>query len=265
MALRITLDPGHGRNDNRSPNNLLYVEGTQMWHLAVYLEKALERRGFDVITTRPDINENPSLEERGELAGNNTSCLLLSLHSNSPARKNDGTYDAKVTGTVAFYPLGTPEIKKLAESLGERVSAMMGHYFRGAQTKSYPNSPKLDYYGVIRNAVAYGCHNAIILEHGFHTNLADSEYLLEDENLKALAEAEAEIIAEYFGLKKQSTVVSDVVKLDNEPQGWSKEAVDWAVKNKILNGDENGNLKLREPCTREELITILYRALGKEN
>ena len=265
MPLKITLDPGHGRNDNRSPNYPTYVEGTQMWHLAVYLEKALERYGFDVVTTRPNIDENPTLEERGQIAGENTSCLMLSLHSNSPAKREDGTYDPKVTGTVAFYPLSTPEIKKLADALGERVSAMMDHYFRGSQTKSYPNSPKLDYYGVIRNALAYGCRNAIILEHGFHTNPSDAQYLLDDVKLKALAEAEAEIIAEYFGLKKQSTVVSDVVKLDNEPQGWSKEAVDWAVKNKILNGDENGNLKLREPCTREELITILYRALGKEN
>lgn len=50
---------------------------------------------------------------------------------------------------------------------------------------------------------------------------------------------------------------------DNEPAEWSKEAVEWAVKNKILQGDENGDYKLREPCTTERFITLLYRALNR--
>lgn len=50
-------------------------------------------------------------------------------------------------------------------------------------------------------------------------------------------------------------------EVDNEPSEWSKEAIEWAVKNKILQGDENGDYKLREPCTTERFITLLYRAL----
>ena len=38
----ITLDPGHGKNGNKSPNNAKYIEGTQMWHLSVKLKAALE-------------------------------------------------------------------------------------------------------------------------------------------------------------------------------------------------------------------------------
>lgn len=255
--IKVTLDPGHGRYDNRSPNNPLYVEGTQMWHLAVYLEKALTRYGIEVVTTRPNIDENPTLEERGEIAGESKSDLLISLHSNSPALSDNGTYNSAVTGTAVFYPLGAPEIKSLADSLGGKVSALMGHYYRGSFVKAYPNAPKIDYYGVIRNAVAYGCRNAIIIEHGFHTNINDSEYLLDDVNLKTLAEAEAEIIAEHFGIKKESAI-------DNTPEEWSKDAVEWAKTNGVLGGDEHGDLKLKDPCTREEVVTMLYRALGKE-
>lgn len=48
---------------------------------------------------------------------------------------------------------------------------------------------------------------------------------------------------------------------DNEPSEWAKEAIEWAVKNKILQGDENGDYKLREPCTTERFITLLHRAI----
>lgn len=51
--------------------------------------------------------------------------------------------------------------------------------------------------------------------------------------------------------------------MDNEPNSWSKEAVEWAVKNKIMIGDENGNLKLRNSITREEMCVLLYRMREK--
>jgi hypothetical protein len=50
---------------------------------------------------------------------------------------------------------------------------------------------------------------------------------------------------------------------DSIPNGWSKEAVEWAKANGVIFGDENGNLMLREPCTREMVITFLYRSRGK--
>lgn len=49
--------------------------------------------------------------------------------------------------------------------------------------------------------------------------------------------------------------------IDNTPQEWSKEAIEWAVNNKILQGDESGDYKLREPCTTERFITLLHRAI----
>lgn len=43
---------------------------------------------------------------------------------------------------------------------------------------------------------------------------------------------------------------------------WSDEAVAWATANGILYGDGNGNLMLDEPCTRRQVVTFLYRAVG---
>jgi|GEM_PF-1849933 len=48
---------------------------------------------------------------------------------------------------------------------------------------------------------------------------------------------------------------------DNEPQPWARDAIEWAQANGIVFGDENGNLMLREPCTREQMLVFIHRAL----
>lgn len=205
MSVKITIDPGHGQYGNKSPNNTKYIEGTQMWHLANKLKEELEKYGFVVITTRPKITDDPSLAERGTTAGKNNCSMFLSLHSNAPGANADGTYSKTVTGTVVYYSMTRSENKTLADKLGNKVSQIMGHYYRGSKTREYPNKPGVDYYGVIRNSAQSGCKCAMLIEHGFHTNVADSNFLLVDENLKKLAEAEAAIIAEYFGMSKNNT------------------------------------------------------------
>lgn len=60
-------------------------------------------------------------------------------------------------------------------------------------------------------------------------------------------------------------VVPDAVggdEMDNTPADWAADAVAWAVESGILYGDENGNYRLHEPCTREMMMVFLYRALG---
>lgn len=46
---------------------------------------------------------------------------------------------------------------------------------------------------------------------------------------------------------------------DSVPNGWSKEAVEWAIENEIIFGDENGDLMLRKSCTREQMLVFLHR------
>jgi hypothetical protein len=50
--------------------------------------------------------------------------------------------------------------------------------------------------------------------------------------------------------------------MDNTPSDWAREAVTWAIDGGILYGDENGDLKLHDPCTREMMLVFLYRAMG---
>ena len=47
-------------------------------------------------------------------------------------------------------------------------------------------------------------------------------------------------------------------KMDNTPK-ISKEAVEWAKVNGILQGNTSGDLMLSSPCTREQIAVFLYR------
>lgn len=49
-------------------------------------------------------------------------------------------------------------------------------------------------------------------------------------------------------------------KLDNTPDSYAKEAVKWAKESGVLKGDTDGNLKLHEAVTRQDMLVFLYRA-----
>lgn len=280
MALKITIDPGHGQYGNKSPNNTAYIEGTQMWKLGQRLKTALEAYGFQVFFTRPNISDDPSLDARGKIAGKNGCAMFLSLHSNAPGKNADGTYSKTCTGSVVYYSMTRPENKSLADQLGKKVSELMGHYYRGSMTREYPNRPGVDYYGVIRGAAQSGCKCAFIIEHGFHTNIQDSNWLLSEENLQKLADAEAKIIADYFGVVKignenrpvatpsnGSVEVGDVVKIigsnyysDKAIPGWVK-AKNWIVRSVngsrvVIDKSEDGTNAICSPINAADLAVV---------
>jgi N-acetylmuramoyl-L-alanine amidase len=77
--------------------------------------------------------------------------------------------------------------------------------WRGSRTRSYgPEHPQADYYGVLRAAVGNdgrrAARHALLIEHGFHSNPEECAWLMKPESLQRLAEAEAQAIADFFGL-----------------------------------------------------------------
>ncbi len=61
---------------------------------------------------------------------------------------------------------------------------------------------------------------------------------------------------EYDTEKKEEAPMN---RQDNIPSEWAKDAVQWAIDNRIMCGDENGDLKLHENCTREMMCVFLKR------
>lgn len=204
----IILDPGHGQYGNRhfpcEGYDGEFYEGTQNFILANYLKDELINLGFDVIVTRQNVEDDPPLSERGEIAGKNNALFFMSIHSNAPGpASNKDAYHA-IRGAVIYYSLTDEEDTPFYMELNREICRVMNTPDRGIKTREYPDCPNVDYYGVIRHSVASGCKRAIIAEHGFHTNPEDTAFLQDDMCLKKLACAEAKIINKYLGNQEKS-------------------------------------------------------------
>lgn len=67
---------------------------------------------------------------------------------------------------------------------------------------------------------------------------------------------------------KSETVVKqnhncDVNKMDNIASEWAEDAVQWCVENGIFIGDQNGDLMLHHPLTREQACLVVKRMYEK--
>lgn len=191
----IVLDPGHGKNGNPHTTREGFYEGSQNFLLASFLRDELLKKGFDVRLTRNDPIDDPTLSERGELAGNVGAAMFLSLHSNAPGTQSDPERYPKIRGAETYYSISDEEKNaKIAKILNDTVVRTMNTLDRGIKTRRYPDNDSLDYYGVLRAAAASGCKQAFLIEHGFHTNPEDSAFLQDKACLIRLAEAESEAI-----------------------------------------------------------------------
>ena len=196
---KVCIDPGHDcAGYNPSPVVPGYCEGQRMWELALLLKKELENRGIAVVMTKKKVNQAVSLTTRGKTA---KGCdLLLSLHSDAADREGPNWVSAlhQVNDHCGEMDSKSREVGTL---LAKAVAALMGVSTRLVARESSAdrdgNGYLDDYYGVLRGAHSVGVP-AVILEHGFHTNIACTRWLLEDENIKKLAKTEAAVICRWL-------------------------------------------------------------------
>ena len=189
--MKICLDPGHYGKYNAGIIKG-YYESEMNLKLAYKLKEKLEKYGAEVFLTRTG-TEDLSLYSRGQVAVKNDCDVFFSIHSN--ARSGDETH----RGVVVYYSIFQPEHKGLMEELGRAAAGAMGSIFQGALTRK-GNNGNWDYNTVIKSAVDGGVPMAFLVEHGYHTNREDCAALMQDEVLEKIAEAEARILAEHFGL-----------------------------------------------------------------
>lgn len=207
MAVTICLDPGHVDKYNRGGYSE-YYEGTQMFKLAYILKEELEKyNGIKVIVTRAKVTDDPALATRGQMAKNAGAKLFLSLHS-------DACNTESVNRVSVFRSILLPNSVKLGQALMDAVVNTISKDIPITASTSIltrvNSAGNADYYGVIRSSAGGSVTESFILEHGFHTNYKQSLWLYSETNLRKLAQAEAAVIATYYGAASSNTVVDDV-------------------------------------------------------
>lgn len=198
MSIKICLDAGHYGKYNRSPVVPEYYESEMNWKLHLKLKAELEKRGFEVITTREEQGKDLALYDRGRTA---EGCdLFMSLHSNaaySTSEVKDGsTHKSEYVDRVDVYATIDGRAHGLAKLLADRIAEVM-ETDQGGNVKTRDNGRGGEYYGVLRGAASVGVPGMLV-EHSFHTNTRAAKWLLEDSNLDRLAEAEADVLAAYY-------------------------------------------------------------------
>ncbi len=191
--IKICLDAGHvGSKYNQSPVVKTYYESAMVWKLHLKLKAELETRGFEVITTRADIDTDLGVYERG--AASKGCNVFISLHSNACSTES-------VDYPVVYRAYDNlNDVDVLALQIAKKIGELMGTNQAG-RTAIRKNSAGGEYYGVLRGARAVGTPFYMLIEHSFHTNTAATKWLSVDANLDKLAVAEAELLADYFGVK----------------------------------------------------------------
>ena len=210
---RICLDPGHyGSKYNKGAVDG-YYESAIVWKLTMMEKEILENIGIEVVLTRHNINENPGLKDRGKMAAG---CdLFVSNHTNACGTPS-------VTRAVTLYMTNRNDTnidnisKDFASKLAQTIDKTMGGI--GHQTYSKLSEYDLDgngakddnYYGVLNGAFIAGVPG-VIAEHSFHTNANSCKWLMNDNNLRKLAEACARCMAIQVGVTEATDKDIDAV------------------------------------------------------
>lgn len=251
--MKICLDAGHYGKYNQSPANRAYWESDFSWKFHLLLKAELEKYGVQVITTRTNKDIDLGLVARGRKAAG---CdLFLSLHSNAIGSGVSSTDYPLACCCVA----GTADV--LGNDLAQTVQRVMQTRQPGRITKKRNSAGTGDWYSVLFGAAQVGVPG-ILLEHSFHTNLRATNWLLDDSNLRKLAQAEAQTIAEYFGVTKPAEPEKPTDKPQEQPDGSFKVRVICDALN--VRASAGVQYPVRMTVSRNEVYTIVQTARSSD-
>lgn len=209
--VKIMLDAGHYGKYNRSPAVKAYYESDFTFKFCNMLKEELKAYGIKADTTRAEQAKDLDLYARGKAAKGYD--LFISIHSNATGGSgvNENVdYPVAITMVNDNRTAIDEESKAVGEKLAQVVAEVMGTKQK-AKTYTKKNEKDWDGDGVL-NDEWYGVLNGakqvrvpgIILEHSFHTNTRATKWLLNDDNLRKMAKAEAAALAEHYGVSKKA-------------------------------------------------------------
>jgi N-acetylmuramoyl-L-alanine amidase len=184
--VKIAVDPGHGGMFPGAIGNNPYVVHEKDVTLAICLAlaKILKKQGHKVILTRnrdahlaSDVTAD--LAQRAETANAAHAQLFLSVHCNAYSDPNS-------EGIETCYFPGSPRSERLAQAVQEALLAKFkDHLNRGVKAKDL---------SMLQRAAMPACW----IETEFLTNPKQLEFLMNERNQEAMAQAMAEGIKAYL-------------------------------------------------------------------
>ena len=232
----IVLDPGHGGTDSGAENqNGISSESESKLTLKIanYVKKELEKSSqFVVYMTRTD-DSYVGLSERVNYAASKNADILVSLHLNSADSKTANGAEILVPRTGRYNSKIAENAGQLAQDILKKLVSL-GLYNRGlvyrdsASGTKYPDGSTADYYAIVRQGLQAGIPS-IIVEHAFISSTVDAKFLDSEADLQKIGRADAEGIAQYFGvtLSNSSNNNSNSNSGDSDKNGWVKENRNW--------------------------------------
>jgi len=241
--MKIVLDAGHGPNTpgKRSPDGSLreyQFNSAVARHVADMLFSRYE--GIEFMFTHADDRDVP-LKERTDRANAWKADLFVSIHANAAG---DGVNWNSAQGIETFvYETRPPAAVALANAVQRQLIRATGRPDRGVKSANFH---------VLRETRM----TAILVECGFMTNRDECELLKSDAYRRKCAEAIVAGIVETYGLRPKQ------LSQKQPSDDWRAEFVaarEWAVEQGITDGS-----RPKDTVTREELWTMLYRAVGPQ-
>lgn len=186
---KLVLDAGHGINTpgkrTLSGSQGVIHEWTMNSNVCNKIQAILKDYNVDIIRTDDTTGKTDvSLNDRVKKTNAQKPDLFISIHHNANASvwgNHGGT-------EVYWHSKGTAEDKKVATLLAPKLASKTGLRNRGVKQASF---------------TVLGCNpTAILVEGGFMDSTTDYDVITSDEGQQAYAEAVAEVVIEYLGLKK---------------------------------------------------------------
>lgn len=208
----VVLDAGHGGYDGGTDVGIRTEKEYDLL-LAQYIAENLRNNGnFEVILTRTDDTYLKFLP-RALVALENNADVLISLHCNSSSIPEASGVLAIVSKIEPFgaYTLAGKILDSISAAVGLNRRSVetradtgdsLGVYYWNAEYQwDMPAASHLgqtsDYFSINTWASKFGIPS-IIVEHGYLSNEHDRELMDKDENLRAIAYAEAQAIIEFY-------------------------------------------------------------------
>lgn len=228
--MKIGIDPGHGGADPGAIGPTRLYEKSVTLAVSLELNRLLQAAGLESFMTRSD-DRTMELITRSSLINNMKCDLVISVHCNSA-----GSQQANYISTFIQAQGGE------AEKLGKKVQNEL------VQATAWPN-------GGVRVKNLHMTREtrmpAILCECGFISNPEQERQLRDPVIQKKIAQAIADGVLDYFGIKK------GVKTVDNTVSEWANTAWKWAVSKGLI-ADDNP----KQAITKEQVVLIVYKALG---